>query len=31
MKLIASPKVLIGVFLLMFLTIIISSKYLVGV
>jgi len=31
MKLIASPKVLVGVFLLMFLTIIISSKYLVGV
>lgn len=31
MKLIASPKVLIGVFLLMFLIIIISSKYLVGV
>jgi ABC-type uncharacterized transport system involved in gliding motility auxiliary subunit len=31
MKLIASPKVLIVVFLLMFLTIIISSKYLVGV
>jgi len=31
MKLIASPKILIGVFLLMFLTIIISSKYLVGV
>ncbi|MFT7186313.1 MAG: ABC-type uncharacterized transport system involved in gliding motility auxiliary subunit [Pseudohongiellaceae bacterium] len=31
MKLITSPKVLIIVFLLMFLTIIISSKYLVGV